>query len=296
MLIACSVVPIPEGFTLQPNIEVPTHGSYVAIDAEFVVLQRESFDINADGERKITRPIRQGLGRISALRGSGPDEGVPFIDDYVTIYEPIVDYVTQYSGIEVGDLDPVRSDKAPIYLKIAYKKLWLLLNLGCIFVGHGLMSDFRHANMFVPEEQSIDTSLLFKKGERTLKLSLLADFFLKEEIQTGNHDSIEDARTALRLWRKYQEFEAQGVVEQKIEEVYRYGRKHQYQPRREERHHSRGAAGGSSSVDQMLLGGRMTPVGGRVTPEVGGSGAVTPQRRGREMDGAGMGYFDSPLR
>jgi len=295
MLIASSIVPNPEGFTLQPNIEIPLPGTHVAIDAEFVVLQRESFDINADGEKKITRPVRQGLGRISALRGSGANEGVPFIDDYVTIYEPIVDYVTQYSGIEVGDLDPMRSDKAPIFLKTAYKKLWLLLNLGCIFVGHGLISDFRHANMFVPEDQSVDTSLLFKKGERTLKLSLLADFFLKEEIQTGNHDSIEDARTALKLWRKYQEFEAQGVMEQKIDEVYRYGRKHQYQPRREEGHNSRGTARGSS-VDLMLLGDRMTPVGGRVTPEVGGSGTVTPQRRGRETDGSGLGYFESPLR
>ena len=86
-------------------------------------------------------------------------------------------------------------------------------------------------------------------------------------------------------------------MEQKIDEVYRYMRKHQYQPRREEGHHSRGVAGGSS-VDLMLLGGRMTPVGGRLTPSEigGGSGTVTPQRRGREMEGVGMGYFESPLR
>ena len=264
------------------------------------MLHRESFDINADGEKKVTRPVRQGLGRVSALRGSGPDEGIPFIDDYVTIHEPIVDYVTQFSGIEVGDLDPSRSDKAPISLKMAYKKLWLLLNLGCIFVGHGLASDFRHANMFVPECQSIDTSILFKKGERTLKLSLLADFFLKEEIQTGNHDSIEDARTALRLWRKYQDFEAAGIVEQMIDEVYRYGRKHQYIPAREfeaalgvRGQHGRSTAGGSSA-ELSLLGGRMTPE----VASVGGSGPVTPQGRGRgrEKDVEGLGYFESPLR
>ncbi|KAL6714377.1 poly(A)-specific ribonuclease [Lecanora helva] len=305
------------GIPLKPNIEIPLPGTHVAIDAEFVVLQRETFDITADGERKTTRPVRQGLGRLSCLRGdsaNGVDEGTAFIDDYVTIHEPIVDYVTQFSGIEPGDLDPARSQKAPISLKLAYKKLWLLLNLGCVFVGHGLTSDFRHANMFVPDAQSVDTSLLFKKGERTLKLSLLADFFLKEDIQTGNHDSIEDARTALRLWRRYQEFEAGGVVRERVEEVYRYGRKHQYMPAREYGASgssrstgtgttattygtSSGRGGGGSSADLGLLGGRMTPeIGGGSS--VGGSGPVTPQGRGRgrERDGEGVGYFESPLR
>ena len=183
---------------------------------------------------------------------------------------------------------------------MAYKKLWLLLNLGCVFVGHGLTSDFRHANMFVPDSQSIDTSLLFKKGERTLKLSLLADFFLKEDIQTGNHDSIEDAHTALRLWRKYQEFEEKGIVEKMIDEVYRYGRKHQYNPAREDLrgHHGRGTLGGSSaelkgsSTDLISLGGRSTP-------EIGASRPITPQGRGAGGLGGGIGfgpYGESPLR
>jgi len=213
--------------------------------------------------------------------------------------------VTQFSGIEEGDLDPARSVKAPVSLKMAYKKLWLLLNLGCVFVGHGLTSDFRHANMFVPESQSVDTSLLFKKGERTLKLSLLADFFLKEEIQSGNHDSIEDARTALRLWRRYQGFEREGVVEERIEDVYRYGRKHLYQPRREGegRGHAHGGGGRGGSSGGVVMGELL---GGRVTPEVGvggssggGSWPGTPMGRGRGREREGgecFGYFESPLR
>lgn len=220
--------------------------------------------------------------------------------------EPIVDYVTQYSGIEEGDLDPRRSTRAPVSLKITYKKLWLLLNLGCIFVGHGLYSDFRQINIHAPEAQVVDTSTLFYKDnkyQRTLKLSLLARFFLVEDIQTGNHDSIEDARTALRLWRRFQEFEAVGTTKQKIKEVYRYGEEFGFDPaaRGKKGHAMRGKVGGGS-VDAGLLGagvtGRVT-TSGRVTPETGivgsvGSRPVTPVAKGRTREGES--YFKSPLR
>ena len=46
-------------------------------------------------------------------------------------------------------------------MEIAYKKLRLLVNLGAIFVGHGLASDFRTMNLIVPKEQVIDTYELF---------------------------------------------------------------------------------------------------------------------------------------
>lgn len=42
-----------------------------------------------------------------------------------------------------GDLDPQTSKHTLVPLKIAYKKLRLLVDLGCIFIGHGLKSDFR---------------------------------------------------------------------------------------------------------------------------------------------------------
>ena len=295
-----SIFNSPEAFTLKPGLEVPGPGTHVAIDAEFVTLVREEINITADGNRVIVNPTRHGLGRVSVLRAGGEDEGIPFIDDYITINEPIVDYVTQYSGIEEGDLDPRRSKHALVSLKIAFKKLWLLLNLGCIFVGHGLSKDFLEINMYVPREQVIDTVDLFHQRDNTrrLRLAMLAELLLKEEVQTGNHDSIEDARTALRLWRKYEEFEDAGIVEQIVNKAYRDARKTGFIPRWEyeagfaERQKAKNGVGGANA-DLALLGGR-------VTPEVGagaGSGTVTPVRRGRQGgEGEVSGYFESPLK
>ena len=65
-------------------------------------------------------------------------------------------------------------------------------------------------NMVVPKEQILDTVELFRyDGSRKLNLRFLAKHVLGMNIQTGNHDSIEDARTALALYRKYLELKEQ---------------------------------------------------------------------------------------
>jgi PAB-dependent poly(A)-specific ribonuclease subunit 2 len=53
-----------------------------------------------DGTRRVLRPARLGLARVSVLRGSGPKESVPFIDDYIHTSEDIVNYLTEFSGIQ----------------------------------------------------------------------------------------------------------------------------------------------------------------------------------------------------
>jgi PAB-dependent poly(A)-specific ribonuclease subunit 2 len=40
------------------------------------------------------------------------------------------------------------------------------------------------------------------------------------------HDSIEDARSALNLYKAYHDFEEQGVFDQKLEELYKEGRQY----------------------------------------------------------------------
>ncbi|KAJ5582873.1 Peptidase C19 ubiquitin carboxyl-terminal hydrolase 2 [Penicillium sp. DV-2018c] len=219
--------------------EDPQPGTPVALDTEFVDLEKAEIDVKADGSQEMVRPNKSGLARVSVLRGYGVQEGVPFIDDYITIREPVVDYVTQYSGIKPGDLDPRTSEHNLVPLKAAYKKLWLLLNLGCIFVGHGLASDFRKINIQVPKAQTVDTQYLFFHPGKNRRLSLryLAWAVFKEYIQEEplpetlqGHDSIEDARMALRLWKKFQEYEDAGVVAQMLEEIFREGSKLGFRP------------------------------------------------------------------
>ncbi|KAH0157419.1 hypothetical protein KCU67_g7913, partial [Aureobasidium melanogenum] len=123
-----------------------------------------------------------------------------------------------------------------VNLKVAYKKLWLLLNLGVVFVGHGLPKDFRIINIHVPRAQVVDTVDLFShrlRSQRRLSLRFLAWYLLKEEIQQDTdkgHDSVEDALTALKLWRKYQEFMDAGIIESMLDDIFDRGRETNFKP------------------------------------------------------------------
>ena len=72
----------------------------VAIDAEFVSMQQEETEFRSDGTKRVIRPARLSLARVSVLRGDGPKQGVPFIDDHIHTSEVIVDYLTEFSGIK----------------------------------------------------------------------------------------------------------------------------------------------------------------------------------------------------
>lgn len=252
--------------------EHPEQGIPIALDTEFVDLQKAEIDVKADGTQETIRPARSGLARVSVLRGQGDLEGTPFIDDYITIHEPIVDYKTQFSGIRPGDLDTRISHHNLVPLKVAYKKLWLLLNVGCVFVGHGLASDFRKANIQVPKAQTVDTQYLYLAPGKNRRFSLkyLAWAVFKEYIQeetydinsSDGHDSIEDAQMALRLWRKFQEYEDAGIAEQMIEDIYRKGSKYGWKPPAKD--------GTIAASNSGLPSGRNTPdLNGATTPTPG---------------------------
>jgi PAB-dependent poly(A)-specific ribonuclease subunit 2 len=259
---------------LDPHTEMPYPGYPVAIDAEFIRLQAEEIEMKADGTRETIRPDRKGLARVSVCRGLGEQAGLPFIDDYIAVTEPVVDYLTEWSGIEPGDLDRATSHHSPVGLKHAYKKLWLLLNKGCIFVGHSLGNDFRTINIHVPKKQVVDTVDLFFKPSlhRKLNLKFLAWCVLKEKIQQSTHDSIEDAETALKLWRKYEEYVDAGILERMLDDIFVIGRDVGFR------------APGSKDPRPGTAGGRETPEPRSETPS-----NITPQRKGPFGRGAAFG-------
>ncbi|VDB99948.1 unnamed protein product [Peniophora sp. CBMAI 1063] len=197
---------------LAPS-ERPTPGTVIAIDAEFVQMQAEEAEFRSDGTRTVLRPARLGLARTS---------------------EAVVDYLTEFSGVSFGDLDPTVSRYTLTPLKVVYKKLRALVDCGCIFIGHGLSKDFRIINIFVPPDQVIDTVDVYfiRERQRRLSLRFLAWTVLHERIQAHTHDSIEDARTALRLWKAFQDLEAQGpgAFDVRLEEVYKEGRELGWKP------------------------------------------------------------------
>ncbi|EPS41531.1 hypothetical protein H072_4574 [Dactylellina haptotyla CBS 200.50] len=267
--------------------ESPTPGTVFAIDAEFVALQKEEIEVKADGTRETIRPSRLSLARVSVLRGNGESEGVPFIDDYIHTKEPVVDYLTLFSGIEPGDLDPMQSKHPLVSLKVAYKKLWILLNLGCVFVGHGLLKDFRIINIHVPKEQVIDTVDIYYKKARQRKLSLrfLAYYFLRQNIQTGNHDSIEDANTALRLYKKYLEFEDAGIFEQMLNNVYQDGKLTNFKPPGENEAAMAAAAAAEIKANSSNLSAA-PPTPGVFTLDGASSRPITPLEGGLKSTGS----------
>ena len=194
------------------------------------------------------------------------------MDDYVLPSEPVMDYLTRFSGLTAEDLDPTASRHHLVTQRTAYLKLRYLIDRGyvppthppthfscflfsttpthpplnppnqspnqvthppthplthsCILVGHGLKKDFRITNIYVPPAQVIDTvDLWWSVGQRKVSLRFLASFLLGESIQGETHDSIEDARTALRLYRRWEEEQEKGTFEKTLMSLYEFGRK-----------------------------------------------------------------------
>ena len=201
---------------------LPGKGDLVAIDTEFVVVEHEDSIITKDGEKHVNQDSRSALARVSIVDA----QGRVLLDDYVLPQEPVLDYVTRFSGIVASDLDPSISSRHLINIRTAYLKLRLLIDRGVIFVGHGLVTDFKQLNVFVPATQIIDTVEIFHQPRaRRIGLRFLLNYLLSHDVQGGEaHDSIDDARAALELYAKALELRKAGEFDKTLTKIYEQGR------------------------------------------------------------------------
>lgn len=121
---------------LQPMLtlqNVPVKGDFISIDCEFVALSGEEAVIANDGSRVVKKEMQLSLARVSVVDYKGDC----IIDDYIIQQQPVVDYLTRFSGLTAEDLDPRVSKHYLVTLKTEYLKLRHLVDIGCVFIGHG---------------------------------------------------------------------------------------------------------------------------------------------------------------
>ncbi|XP_012499245.1 PREDICTED: apoptosis-enhancing nuclease [Propithecus coquereli] len=163
----------------------PLPSKYVAIDCEMV----------GTGPR----------GRVSELARCSvvSYHGNVLYDKYIRPEMPIVDYRTRWSGITRQHM------RKAIPFQVAQKEILKLLK-GKVVVGHALHNDFQALKYVHPRSQTRDTTyvpnLLNPPGLHTrarVSLKDLALQLLHKKIQVGKHghSSVEDAMTAMELYR-----------------------------------------------------------------------------------------------
>jgi RNA exonuclease 4 len=151
--------------------------------------------------------LHNGLARVTVIN----EEGELIIDTFckpTNNLNDITDYRTDITGITFSDLE-----NAMDYEKC--RKTILKLFKGKILIGHGLDNDFDVLNYQHPKNLIRDTSKykFFQTNiNQPFSLKYLSEKYLGKEIQTNIHDSIEDSRAVLGLYKLYEEEIEKDVV------------------------------------------------------------------------------------
>ncbi|EAL61779.1 RNA exonuclease 1 [Dictyostelium discoideum AX4] len=120
------------------------------------------------------------------------------LNELVLPEKPIIDYLTQYSGITADTLKNVTNRLSDIHAKLEK-----LVGVDTVLIGHSLENDLK-AMKFI-HRKIIDTSILYPTGSSgKFSLKYLTKKYLNRIIQSTKHgklghDSIEDARAAMDL-------------------------------------------------------------------------------------------------
>lgn len=199
------IVPL-DLFPARPHEDVQV-GKYLAIDCEMVGVGPEGAE--------------SALARVSLVNYHGQ----VIMDKYVRPVERIVDFRTEFSGIRphhMKDAVPLREVQDEICALLKDK----------ILVGHSLINDFRVLLLNHPRKLTRDTSKYrpFRALSRgkTPSLKKLAKEVLGLAIQEGEHDSVDDARVAMLLFRAHKDdwenylFRQEGKVFQKKKKAHKH--------------------------------------------------------------------------
>jgi len=184
----------------QPEWHTP-HGDSLPYEIERTVPVAEEVCVALDCEMVgVGSRMCSVLARVSII----DFEGKPIFDTFVRVEEKVTDYRTFVSGVRPQDLE---SPDAMDFGECRWKVQRLLA--GKLLVGHALENDLKVLCLNHPWEQIRDTSNFapFMKSHystgalqprrlRDLSLSLLG-----KKIQLDEHDSLEDARAAMDLYK-----------------------------------------------------------------------------------------------
>lgn len=108
-------------------------------------------------------------------------------DEIIQPIGKIIDLNTQFSGVSKIDKQSSLSYHDAMDKVVSPT----LINANSILIGHGLENDLNV--MRIIHRRIIDTAILYSKGKYKTSLKNLAFEFLSRKIQTGEHDSSEDA-------------------------------------------------------------------------------------------------------
>ncbi|KAL3798250.1 hypothetical protein HJC23_000164 [Cyclotella cryptica] len=206
--------------------DLPGKGDLVAIDCEFVCVQAEKSRLTSSGAKSITSESRNALARLSVIDCRTNDV---IIDDYVLPNESVVDCLTRFSGVRESDLDIENSPHHLVTTREAYLKVRLLMERGCLFVGHGLNQDFRVINISIPPNQIIDTTEIYHQpNQRYISLRFLCNYVLDRDMQQEVHDSVEDARASYELYKIALSLKSEGKFDEFLVQLYAEGHKTQF--------------------------------------------------------------------
>ena len=115
---------IPPTLSFLHSDDLPGCNDLIAFDAEFVQVQQEYSSHTTSGQKKLIHEGRNALARISLI---DCQSGRVLCDEHVIPLEPVTDYLTRFSGIRPGDLNPQTSAFPLISHRAAYLKMRTLV-------------------------------------------------------------------------------------------------------------------------------------------------------------------------